>query len=435
MSHTKSLVMLAGAAIGLSGAAFADQAAWSSQNADEVRALVAEMMNDAQTRSSLLQSGATAGHDGKFFLGSADGNFKLSVGGQIQFRYMANFRDDDFVDDPATIRDESDDDTTLGFQTRRTKLWFEGHVFDPNLYYKVVGAFDRDGGSFELEDAYVGYKFENGLDLRWGQFKAPFSREENISSTKQLAVDRSNVNELFAGDIRTQGVQLGWSSEQFRAAGMFSDGFNGGAAATGGAVSGAANSDFDNDPSDFALTGRVEFLAMGDWKQFEDFTSFRGSSNGLMIGAALHWQNDSEETNTIADDLLLYTIDASWESDGWNLYGAFLGANVDVDGGGDADQFGFVLQGGVFVADDWEIFGRYDVVFGDDEIFPNDEMNIVTFGVNYYIHKHAAKFTADVMFVLDETTGAPAVTSTGTGILDSSEEDQFVLRAQFQLVF
>jgi hypothetical protein len=39
------------------------------------------------------------------------------------------------------------------------------------------------------------------------------------------------------------------------------------------------------------------------------------------------------------------------------------------------------------------------------------------------------------MFILDETTGAPAVTSTGTGILDSAEEDQFVLRAQFQLVF
>jgi hypothetical protein len=243
------------------------------------------------------------------------------------------------------------------------------------------------------------------------------------------------VNELFAGDVRTQGVQLGWSSEQFRAAGMFSDGFNGSGAAAGGAVSGAANSDFDNDPSDFALTGRVEFLAMGDWKQFEDFTSWRGSSNALMIGAALHWQNDSEETNSIADDLLLYTIDASWESDGWNLYAAFLGANVDVDGGGDADQYGLVFQGGVFVADDWEIFGRYDVVFGDDQLFPNDEFNVVTFGVNYYIHKHAAKFTADIMFILDETTGAPAVTSTGTGILDSAEEDQFVLRAQFQLVF
>src|SRR5690606_11755439 len=155
---------------------------------------------DAQTRSSLLQSGMTGGHDGKFFLGSADGNFRLEVGGQLQFRYMANFRDDDFADDPATPQDESDDDNTLGFQARSTKIWFAGHIFDPNLYYKIQGAFNRAGGDMALEDAYVGYRFENGLDLRWGQFKAPFLREELVSSTKQLAVERSIVNEFFNQD-------------------------------------------------------------------------------------------------------------------------------------------------------------------------------------------------------------------------------------------
>lgn len=418
MSHKKSIVLLAGAACGLSGAAFADQNAWSNQNADEVRALVAEMMNDAQTRSSLLQSGSTSGHDGKFFLGSADGNFRLNVGGQIQFRYLANFRDDDFNNVPGSGRDESDDDTTLGFQTRRTKLWFEGHIFDPNLYYKVVGAFDRGNGGFELEDAYVGYKFENGLDVRWGQFKLPFAREELVSSTRQLAVDRSNLNEVI-NQGRSQGVQVSWTGEQFRAAGAFSDGFN------------SANSDFDEDPSDFALTGRVEFLAMGDWDQFKDFTSWRGSSNGLMIGAALHWQNDSEEVANPVDDFFAYTLDASWESDGWNLYGALVGASADGDAPGtDSDPWGFVLQGGVFVAEDWELFARYDYTDGDNV----DDFSEITFGANYYIHKHAAKFTADVVWALDDTTGA-AATGTGTGLLPSTESDQFVLRAQFQLVF
>lgn len=425
MSHTKSLVMLAGAAIGLTGTAFANQNAWSDQNADEVRALVAEMMNDAQTRSSLLQSGTTAGHDGKFFIGSADGNFRLNVGGQIQFRYLANFRDGTFPDDPDTDRNESDDDTTLGFQTRRTKIWFEGHIFDPNLYYKVVGAFDRgDDGVFELEDAYVGYKFDNGLDLRWGQFKLPFMREELISSTKQLAVERSNTNEFF-NQGRSQGVQVAWMNEQFRATGAFSDGFN------------SANTDFTQDPSDFAATGRVEYLAMGDWKQFEQFTSFRGTSNGLMIGGAIHWQDDSEEVNNPIDDFFAYTLDASWQSDGWNLFGAITGAAVSGDGpSGDNDPFGFVVQGGVFMTEDWELFARYD--FTDGDVL--NDYSEVTFGVNYYMHKQAAKFTFDVVWALDETvtdTGAPtsAVISTGTGLLASDDSDQFVLRAQFQLVF
>jgi hypothetical protein len=417
--------MLAGAAIGLTGNAFANQDAWSDQNADEVRALVAEMMNDAQTRSSLLQSGATAGHDGKFFIGSADGNFRLNVGGQIQFRYLANFRDGTFPDDPDTDRNESDDDTTLGFQTRRTKIWFEGHIFDPNLYYKVVGAFDRgDDGVFELEDAYVGYKFDNGLDLRWGQFKLPFMREELVSSTKQLAVERSNTNEFF-NQGRSQGVQVAWMNEQFRATGAFSDGFN------------SANTDFTQDPSDFAVTGRVEYLAMGDWKQFEQFTSFRGTSNGLMLGGAIHWQDDSEEVNNPIDDFFAYTLDVSWQSDGWNLFGALTGASVSGDGpAGDSDPFGFVVQGGVFMSEDWELFARYDFTDGD----ALNDYSEITFGVNYYMHKQAAKFTFDVVWALDETvtdTGAPtsAVISTGTGLLASDDSDQFVLRAQFQLVF
>jgi phosphate-selective porin len=417
--------MLAGAAIGLTGTAFANQNAWSDQNADEVRALVAEMMNDAQTRSSLLQSGATAGHDGKFFIGSADGNFRLNVGGQIQFRYLANFRDDAFNDDPATDRNEADDDTTLGFQTRRTKIWFEGHIFDPNLYYKVVGAFDRgDDGVFELEDAYVGYKFDNGLDVRWGQFKLPFMREELVSSTKQLAVERSNTNEFF-NQGRSQGVQVAWMNEQFRATGAFSDGFN------------SANTDFTQDRSDFAFTGRVEYLAMGDWKQFEQFTSFRGTADGLMLGGAIHWQDDAEEVDNPIDDFFAYTLDVSWQSDGWNLFGALTGASVSGDGpAGDSDPFGFVVQGGVFMSEDWELFARYDFTDGD----ALNDYSEITFGVNYYMHKQAAKFTFDVVWALDETidnAGGPtsAVISTGTGLLASQESDQFVLRAQFQLVF
>src|SRR5690606_4812353 len=122
-------------------------------------------------RSSLL-AGGSGGHDGNFYLADDAGNFRLNVSGQIQFRYVIGFRDED----------NADDDFTTGFQTRRTKLEFSGHVVNPNWTYKVVGAFDRDGGSFNLEDAYVGYNFGNGWRVKMGQFKAPFLREELVSS-------------------------------------------------------------------------------------------------------------------------------------------------------------------------------------------------------------------------------------------------------------
>ena len=51
--------------LALGGTAAAEP--WSES--DEVRAVVAEMLADAEGRSSLLQSGGTAGHDGGFFIG------------------------------------------------------------------------------------------------------------------------------------------------------------------------------------------------------------------------------------------------------------------------------------------------------------------------------------------------------------------------------
>ena len=88
MSQAKRLVLLTGAALSLGAASVAQ----ADQSNDNVRAIVSEMMSDAETRSSLL-AGGDAGHDGKFFI-AGDG-FRLNVGGQIQFRYLLNFRDDD----------------------------------------------------------------------------------------------------------------------------------------------------------------------------------------------------------------------------------------------------------------------------------------------------------------------------------------------------
>ena len=99
MGQTKKLVMLAGVALCMGTSAFAQQS-----NTDEIRSVVAEMLADAETRSSLLSAG-DAGHDGRFFI-AGDG-FRLNVGGHIQFRYIANFRDDR----------PGQDDFESGFQT------------------------------------------------------------------------------------------------------------------------------------------------------------------------------------------------------------------------------------------------------------------------------------------------------------------------------
>ncbi len=434
MSQTKSLVVLAGAALSLGGAAFAEQAAWSA-NVDEVRALVAEMMADAQTRSSLLQSGSTAGHDGKFFLASTDGNFRLNVSGQMQFRYYASFLDDDT---PGV------DDLEFGFENRRTKLTFAGHIFDPNMFYEVTGAFNRNGGNFGLENAFFGYNWDNGFSARAGQFKLPFLREELVSSKYQLAVDRSVLNEEFNQDY-SQGIELSYKQDWFGGYFAFSDGF------------GSRNTNFQADPADFALTGRVEILFAGDWKQFKDFTSPRGSEFAAMLGAAVHYEQAPDVDGNPKPWALPYTLDISVEGDGWNLFGAFVGQHSDNDlpggAGVDADDFGFVVQGGVYLTEELELFGRYDILIPDDDrVGADDTFNTITAGINYYIHGHAAKFTLDVAYYIDSTTmsslGAMGLVSgntdvngvatggnTGIGLLGSADEGEFTIRAQFQLLF
>ena len=421
--NKKTFSLLAGLATGLTATtAMADANATSGASADEVRAIVAEMLSDAETRSSLLQGGGSAGWDDGFFIESGDGSFRLNVGALVQFRYVANFRDDN----------GGDDDFDGDFQTANTRLTFDGQLYN-DWFFKIQGNFSRSsGGTFGLEDAYVGYSFEDGGALVLGQMKAPLLREELVDEPHQLAIDRSQVNQYFSA-MRTQGVAYKWNSDTFRGTVALTDGAN------------QANSDLGSagvGQSDFSITGRGEFLMSGSWDQFDDFTSMQGSEDGFMIGAAAHYQTGPGDVVGSEADIFAYTIDASYESDGWNLFAAFMGRDIDIDGGADGHDYGFVLQGGVFVTEDTELYARYgQIILDDDAVAPGsaDESGEFTFGVNHYIHGHAAKFSVDLVYYIDEATagiGGPVGADTQIGRLgDATDDGEVAIRAQMQLMF
>ncbi len=455
MSQTSRLRLLAGAAamLGVGGSAWADSTqAWT--NADEVRSIVAEMMADAETRSSLLQSGGTAGHDGQFFLASADGNFRLNVAGLIQFRYYANFYDD--------IEDE--DDFESGFQTRRTRLTFSGHIFEPNLFYKIQGDFWRGHedsqnsgnpygqsfGDFELEDAYMGYRWDNGFQFRAGQFKLPFMREQLVDASMQLVMDRSSVHEVFSLG-RAQGIEAAYQAENWLAMAAFSDGMN------------SWNSDFGDSQSftsfcipyrgesDWALTGRFEYKFAGTWDQFKDFTGAREQDFGFLLGVAGHAQGTDAASSSTGRQYSYYawTIDLSFEGNGWNIFAAANGSYCnDIESDDiDQDDYGIVIQGGFLLpGTQLEIYGRYDIIFvdTDDRGISNDDdsWSTVTAGVNWYHHGHASKWTIDFIWFLDDGENYHFADGSGfdelnteVGYLPTQDSDEFVLRIQWQLMF
>lgn len=386
----------------------------NDQRADEIREIVQDVLADASTRTSLLQ-GNSGGYDGGFHFGNE--NFALKLNGQLQFRYVLNANDAD----PSDTRDS----TRWGFENRRTKLSFSGHVVDPSWKYKIQGAFDRSGGDFMLEDAYVHKKMDNGTFLRVGQFKGPWMREELVSSKHQLLVERSLVNERFNQGYM-QGVSFGWSNDQWSASGMWSNGRDN------------RNSSALDEDVEFAFMGRVEWLGAGTWGQFKDFTSTRGSEYGVMVGGGLHYERAEFGTASTADqtDLFGMTIDVSVEGDGWNFFGAFVWDSVDVSGGSDRDELGIVAQGGYYFTDDLEGFLRYE--WGDvDMPSVSDDLNVLTVGVNKYFSGHQLKWTTDIGVGFDPVTSDWATSGAGYTADEptSNQDGQVVIRTQMQLLF
>ena len=377
-----------------------------SAQTDASRAYVAELRADAVSRTSALAAEPEA--------------FSVKVTGQIQFRYIYT--------DAGELG--GDEDTAVGFQNRRTKLGFSGNVIDKTWEYQVLAAFNRATGEPILENALVKKSMESGWYIQFGQFKLPFLREENLSSTRQLTADRSATNNFFT-QAYSQGIEVGTGGagdDRFRFAGAFSDGLR------------SANTDIGMNPADYALSGRAEYLVAGDWKQFRQFTSFRNADFGALLGGAVHWQTGGETLGTPDVDVLSATADLSVVGDGWNAYAAGIWAGADPGNGAETDDFGLVVQGGFFVTDRTELFARYDAILADDDR-DLDDFHTLTAGVNHYIvpESHAAKLTVDVQYLFDapaESLTPSASSLRGIGVLAGDQDDgQLAVRAQFQLLF
>jgi hypothetical protein len=395
----------------------------TEQRAEEIRGLVQDVLADADTRASLLQSDMTAGYDDGFFLGSADGSFRLNFDGHMQFRYVYNYQDDSPVDDNRS-----------GFENTRTKLAFHGNVVDSTWIYRVEGNFDPDGGSFDLEDAYIGKVLgDSGWIVLAGQLKVPLLREELVDSSMQLAVERSLVNEEFTGN-RTQGVALDFRNEVIHFTGAFTDGHP----ATGGFNSSALERDVE-----ISLTARGEWLIDGSWDTFADLTSRPGAESGWLLGAAIHYQQGEYGTPDPEAEVIQFTFDVSAEFGGWNLFGYYVWRSIDDEVSIDVDQMGFVLQGGVYLNDDWEMYGRFE--WGDDDSSA-DDLSVLTIGANRYFSGHRLKWTTDLGYAFNEVSNTWGDTFAGGGLgadaaltgwrTDSTDSDgQFVFRSQIQLLF
>jgi len=207
---------------------FADDNAWVEEDrAREVKALVDDILSDADDRAMFQGNGSSV---------------SVNLHGFLQSRWTYNAG--------------GDTDASSGFSLNRSRLILSGDVY--NWSYEVSGQWN-DGGDFTLMDAYGTTDFA-GLDFKFGQFKSPFMREVLVSDIDTLAADRSIVSNTF-GQGRSQGIEFGRDLGALDVHVAYTDGFN---TDNGAGV--------DNG---YALTGRAE-LELSRWWD---------------IGAAISWND------------------------------------------------------------------------------------------------------------------------------------------------
>jgi hypothetical protein len=481
----------------------------TEQRETEIRAVVQDVLADADTRSSLQAAQATSGYNNGFFISSPDGNFKLQMNGQLQTRWAYNWLSSRDMNNSSltntgitggganSFSGQGVSKAAYGFEVRRAKLEFSGHISDPSWQYAATLAYQQffgqnnagansaataagggvsqgDNGNAAVmgfENLYVKKDLGNGFSVQVGQFKSPFLREWLVSSKYQLAAERSLVNTLFSTGW-TQGVQMNWNNDMLRVMASYNDGANN---ANLGSISGTDVDGITNNSgagfTQWAFTGRVEAMLSGNWAQFDNLTSMRGEGSGILVGGGINWQRGGQQSNGFGStanntpangnadgEFFSWTIDATWDLGGANLYGAWvMNTSYSIPGGNsDINSYGIVVQGGYFITDAIELFARWEWMSTENTSgatgtteatsnvttnTPNNAFvnNIGTIGANWYMSKNV-KWTTDFGVSWNPVTFQTGLFGQNIAGADYRTEGangggQIVFRTQLQLLF
>jgi phosphate-selective porin OprO/OprP len=136
-----------------------------------------------------------------FVFATPDNRFSLAIGGFTQIRYTLTDIDDRFQ---STAKGSNDSQT---FDVPRTRLWWRGTAFSPRVFYKIEIDVASTSGGDVLRDAELGYvAVEDGwLNVKAGQMKTPWSRQEYTSDSKLEFVDRALATNNFRFE-RAKGI-------------------------------------------------------------------------------------------------------------------------------------------------------------------------------------------------------------------------------------
>ena len=416
------------------------------ERASSIMSLVEDVLFETDQRVNLYGDGAMLGWSDGFHLSSADGQFKLGIGGLIQTQFIARWQGTD-----STGGFGEYDQWRYGSGISRTQLTFDGHAFGRGLSYHLElgwGRYDpynlTDQAflmSPRLWDTWIAFQLNSEVNIKLGQFSLPFTKEAIVKAPYQMAVFSSLI-EYTMGLEQSQGIQVDWERDNRRFA----------LAVTNGSPALYQATLWGNtDPTPpltalgsdtlYSVTMRHEWKLLGDWDQFDQFTSPPGSERGIVVGLSGHRQNSESNTPIPVGgwpDGVFWGVNADimMQFDGASLFAAVIYERL-LDFSPilpKINLLAFVAQGSTYITNQTELFARWESGGPDSPLVGGDELKILSVGVNHYIDGQDVKVTADLGYSFGEVSATLANTQVGWSA-DSRRRNQMLFRTQLQLMF
>lgn len=353
-------------------------------------------------------------------------NLYLELSNRIQPRFTYEMPDDAVQLAGTAARG----DGKGSFRIRRAKFKLEGWFYKPNLEFELQMNWpdvNNTPPSQFLEDANLDIDLSKNnakaYRLRFGQFKAPYGRQQLTSSGAQQFVDRAITDGRF-NPARETGFAvwgtLGGNRVDYRA--MVSNG-NG-------------RSQTANDNSRYLYTARVMWQAIGNtrmnqWASGALLTEgdLGDSANGPLLAVAGQFAHNDRFNATTNNDTRDQTwgVDYTFKYKGFATVGEANFRDTRPETGAGFDQRGWLLQAsyawkapGMAGASFWELAARYAWIDPSTAASGNNQKEWGA-AFSYYYNRHNLKMQADWRQIEDDAANS------GRG----TQNQELRLQAQF----
>jgi hypothetical protein len=343
------------------------------------------------------------------------------------------------------------------FVVKRTRLVFEGFAFNPDLNYFIQFRNDTNGSTTQpgtarsttqLYDAYITARQIAWANLRVGQYRTHFGRQEFVSSALLQFVDRGFVAEAFVPNVidrRDQGVTVFSDPAKYPlnyAFGVFNGvginltrlGLNTPGNANELMYVGRVTADLMGKPTypegDLGFS-RVPQVGVGASYGYNGGlqTNTTGASSNNQVSTAIASLGNGRLLNQGIVDVGTTGVDVVFKYRGLSLQAEGFVRNVNTHDHSKriGHATGYYVQGGYFILPGTlEVVGRWSAMDPDTQA-TQDLLTSGVGGLNWYFSGHEHKLQADYG-VITTRLSAPDV-----GGAASLIENRF--RLQYTIVF